>query len=96
MLAGDGRKVVMDQAVLDHWMLETGKLKSDIESRSACLDYAIETLLYPTERWDQDTQSRYLKKFQKVGSSTVCDRNTQKKAENRNTELKTTGIAPVV
>ena len=66
VLAGDGRKVVMDQAVLNHWTQETGKLESDIESRLACLDYAIETLLHPTERWDQNTQSRYLKKFQKV------------------------------
>ena len=32
----------------------------------------------------------------KKGSSTVCDRNTQKKTENRNTELKKTGIAPIV
>ena len=32
----------------------------------------------------------------KMGSSTVCDRNTQKKTENRNTELKKTGIAPIV
>ena len=34
--------------------------------------------------------------IQKNGSSTVCDRNLQKKAENRNTELKKTGIAPIV
>ena len=32
----------------------------------------------------------------KIGSSTDCDRNTQKKTENRNTELKKTGIAPIV
>ena len=32
----------------------------------------------------------------KKGSSSVCDRTTQKKQKNRNTELKKTGIAPVV
>ena len=31
-----------------------------------------------------------------MGSSTVYDRNTQKNAKNGNTELKKTGIAPVV
>ena len=30
------------------------------------------------------------------GSSPVCDRNTQKKQKNRKTELKKTGIAPIV
>ena len=30
------------------------------------------------------------------GSSTVCDRITQKKLKNRKTELKKTGIAPIV
>ena len=55
----------MDQAVLDHWMIEENKLQSDIDSRLACLNYAIETLQAPHERWDQDTQSRYLKAFQK-------------------------------
>ena len=32
----------------------------------------------------------------KNGSSSVCDRNTQKKLKNRKTELKKTGIAPIV
>ena len=32
----------------------------------------------------------------KIGSSPVCDRNTQKKPEKRNTGLKKTGIAPIV
>lgn len=64
--AGDGRKVIMDQAVLDHWTVENNKLQSDIDSRLACLDYAVETLQFPSERWDQETQSRYLKKFQKA------------------------------
>ena len=32
----------------------------------------------------------------KLGSSQVCDRNTQKNYKNRNTELKKTGIAPIV
>lgn len=63
--AGDGRKVVMDRAVLDHWTVENNKLQSDVESRLACLDYALETLKNPNERWDQETQSRYLKIFKK-------------------------------
>ena len=36
------------------------------------------------------------KMFQKCGSSSVCDRTTQKNLKNRNTELKKTGIAPIV
>ena len=39
---------------------------------------------------------RHKSAVKKKGSSTVCDRNTQKKTENRNTELKKTGIAPIV
>ena len=66
VVAGDGRKVVMDRAVLEHWTVENNKLTSDVESRLACLDYALETLREPNERWDQETQSRYLKKFQKT------------------------------
>ena len=66
VVAGDGRKVVMDRAVLEHWTVENNKLASDVESRLACLDYALETLREPNERWDQETQSRYLKKFQKT------------------------------
>ena len=66
VIAGDGRKVIVDQAVLDHWTVENNKLQSDIDSRLACLDYAVETLQFPSERWDQETQSRYLKKFQKT------------------------------
>lgn len=66
VVAGDGRKVVMDRTVLDHWIVEKDKLPSDVESRLACLDYALETLREPNERWDQETQSRYLKKFQKT------------------------------
>ena len=31
-----------------------------------------------------------------TGSSTVCDRNQQKNIKNRKTELKKTGIAPIV
>lgn len=62
---GDGRTVVMNRAVLDHWEKEANKLDSDIESRLSCIQYAIETLEKPTERWDQETQYRYLKKFQK-------------------------------
>ena len=34
--------------------------------------------------------------WQKKGSSTVCDRTTQKTPKNRKTELKKTGIAPIV
>ena len=34
--------------------------------------------------------------LQKNGSSTVCDRNQQKNIKNRKTELKKTGIAPIV
>ena len=34
--------------------------------------------------------------WKRKGSSPVCDRNTQKKQKNRNTELKKTGIAPIV
>ena len=37
-----------------------------------------------------------LKTWLKDGSSSVCDRTTQKKQKNRNTELKKTGIAPIV
>lgn len=66
VIAGDGRKVVMDRAVLEHWTVENNKRESDVESRLACLDYALETLREPNERWDQETQSRYLKKFQKT------------------------------
>lgn len=66
VIAGDGRNVVMDRAVLEHWTVENNKLTSDVESRLACLDYAIATLEKPCERWDQETQSRYLKKFQKT------------------------------
>ena len=66
VIAGDGCKVVMDRAVLEHWTVENNKLTSDVESRLSCLDYAIETLKNSCERWDQETQSRYLKKFQKT------------------------------
>ena len=45
---------------------------------------------------DDGGRGRREKLPQKFGSSTVCDRNTQKKTENRNTELKKTGIAPIV
>lgn len=65
VVAGDGRKVVMDRAVLEHWTVENNKLPSDVESRLACLDYALETLCEPNERWDQETQSRYLKIFKR-------------------------------
>ncbi len=65
VVAGDGRKVVMDRAVLEHWTVENNKLPSDVESRLACLDYAQETLENPCERWDQETQSRYLKIFKR-------------------------------
>ena len=34
--------------------------------------------------------------MQKNGSSTVCDRTTQKTPKNGKTELKKTGIAPIV
>ena len=33
---------------------------------------------------------------EEFGSSTVCDRTPQKKPKNRKTELKKTGIAPIV
>ena len=36
------------------------------------------------------------RKKQKNGSSTVCDRNVQKIIKNKKTELKKTGIAPIV
>ena len=36
------------------------------------------------------------KTLQNYGSSSVCDRTAQKKQKNRNTELKKTGIAPIV
>ena len=36
------------------------------------------------------------RKKQKNGSSTVCDRNQQKNIKSRKTELKKTGIAPIV
>lgn len=65
VIAGDGRNVVMDRAVLEHWTVENNKLTSDVESRLACLDYAIATLENPCERWDQETQSRYLKIFKR-------------------------------
>ena len=65
IIAPDGRKVIMGQSVLKHWIEEENKLQSDILSRLACLDYAVETVLHPVERWDQESQVRYLKVFQK-------------------------------
>ena len=62
----DGRTAIMDQAVLDHWEKETAKPEKAVNSRLGCLNYAVETLRHPTERWDQETQCRYLKKFQKA------------------------------
>ena len=62
----DGGTAIMDRAVLDHWEKETAKPEKAINSRLGCLNYAVETLRHPTERWDQETQSRYLKKFQKA------------------------------
>jgi len=63
--AGDGQTVLLDQAVLEHWERETSKTQEAVISRLACLQYAIETVLEPVERWDQETQCRYLKAFQK-------------------------------
>lgn len=63
---GDGHTAIMDQAVLDHWEKEEHKCESDIQSRLSSLNYAIETLEHPSERWDQEKQSRYLKKFKKT------------------------------
>lgn len=65
VVAGDGRKVTMDQAVLDHWIVEEKKLESDVNSRLSCLEYAVETLKHPIERWDQEKQCRYLKIFKR-------------------------------
>ena len=65
IVTGDGRKVILDHTILDHWTIETKKLDSDIKSRLSCWNYAIETLQHPIERWDQETQCRYLKVFQK-------------------------------
>ena len=66
-MAGDGRTVVMDQAVLDYWEIEENKTESDITSRLECLQYAIETVEQPTERWDQDTQIAYIQAFRPDG-----------------------------
>ena len=65
IIARDGNPVMLDQAVLEHWTTETNKLQSDIDSRLACFNYAVQTLIYANERWDQETQSRYLKVFKK-------------------------------
>lgn len=61
----DGRTAIMDQAVLDHWIVEEKKLESDVNSRLSCLEYAVETLKHPIERWDQEKQCRYLKIFKR-------------------------------
>ena len=45
-------------------------------------------------QWEPDRKKN--KKGRKKGSSSVCDRNSQKKRKNRNTKLKKTGIAPIV
>lgn len=65
LTAADGRKCMLDHAVLDHWEKEENKLPGDILNRLTKFQYVIETLLNPVERWDQETQCRYLKKFQK-------------------------------
>ena len=45
---------------------------------------------------DRVKQALYQTEAQKKGSSTICDRTAQKKQKNRKTELKKTGIAPIV
>ncbi len=63
----DNSIVTLDREVMRHWKIDGGKLTADINSRLRSYHYAVETLRAADERWDQETQRRYLKIFRKPG-----------------------------
>lgn len=60
----DGSTPILDIELMNHWLMDGDPNKRNIGDRLETLPFAKQTLSDPNERWDQETQRLYLKKFQ--------------------------------